>query len=273
MPNPTFPVRRSFHLWKAFLILAAIAVTACWLILTPAGVLNKLNAIGYAVCHQISERSFAMGSGHMPLCIRCTGVFTAALITLAFLFLRGRRNSLPRPLILALMGCLILFFILDGTNSYLGFFPGVPTLYAPTTFLRLASGSGFGMVLGSLLAFIFHNTVWKTAPPLPLLSGWKDFGLLVLLIAGVDAVLLSGIGWVRIPLGVLSALTVPVILTLVYTLLALFVFNKDNQIDAWTELMFPVLGGWAVTLLQIGLITWIRFSLTGTWAGFPATIY
>ncbi|MCL4271991.1 MAG: hypothetical protein KJZ72_20700, partial [Anaerolineales bacterium] len=38
--------------------IAAIIAVVAWFIIAPEGALGKLDAIGYAVCHRIDERSF-----------------------------------------------------------------------------------------------------------------------------------------------------------------------------------------------------------------------
>ena len=59
--EPTQPlrIRPGWHK-TAKIILAALAVivTVVWLSYTPPGLLGKADAIGYAVCHRISARSF-----------------------------------------------------------------------------------------------------------------------------------------------------------------------------------------------------------------------
>ena len=48
------------------------------------GLLGKLDAVGYAVCHRLDSHSLHVGSLQLPLCARCTGEFNAAAIGLIF---------------------------------------------------------------------------------------------------------------------------------------------------------------------------------------------
>jgi uncharacterized membrane protein len=64
-------------------IAAAIAV-AIWLYVAPPGLLGKLDALGYAICHRIDARSFQLGERQLPLCARCTGEFFTAGVALLF---------------------------------------------------------------------------------------------------------------------------------------------------------------------------------------------
>src|SRR5689334_25069210 len=100
--------------------LAALLVFAVWFYITPPGLLGKLDAIGYAVCHRIDERSFHIGDRQLPLCARCTGEFFSAAITLIFMgIVSGKRSKFPSRGILAVLFLFFLAFGIDGSNSYL----------------------------------------------------------------------------------------------------------------------------------------------------------
>ena len=48
--------------FSRFLVpIAAILVFAAWFSFTPPGLLGKADAVGYAICHRIDERSFQLG--------------------------------------------------------------------------------------------------------------------------------------------------------------------------------------------------------------------
>src|SRR5258705_13442389 len=100
--------------------LAALLVFAVWFSFTPPGLLGKADAIGYAICHRIGERSFHIGDRQLPLCARCTGEFYSAAISLIFFALFSRKQSgmpgwkLGAPLLLFFAS-----FGIDGSNSFL----------------------------------------------------------------------------------------------------------------------------------------------------------
>ena len=76
--------------------LAATLALAAWFYIAPPGLLGKADAVGYAVCHRIDERSFHVFGRQLPLCARCTGEFNAAALALIFQgFVSRRRNKLP----------------------------------------------------------------------------------------------------------------------------------------------------------------------------------
>jgi uncharacterized membrane protein len=109
-------------------ISAAALVFALWLLGTPHGALGKAAAIGYAICHQIAERTFPIDLEAellMPLCARCTGIYLGVLLSYSLLIARGRLRSYrfpPLPIVLILLGFIGVLGV-DGINSYLTFFP------------------------------------------------------------------------------------------------------------------------------------------------------
>ena len=70
---------------------------AAWIYIAPPGLMGKLDAIGYAVCHRLDSHSLHIGALQMPLCARCTGEFNAAAMALIFQgIVSPRRSQLPK---------------------------------------------------------------------------------------------------------------------------------------------------------------------------------
>jgi hypothetical protein len=67
-----FLARLGVSSWRLLIVTAFGLVLLGWLINTPAGLLGKADAIGYAVCHRIDLRSFFIGERQFPLCMRCS---------------------------------------------------------------------------------------------------------------------------------------------------------------------------------------------------------
>ena len=251
-------------------LLAAGVVLAGWLLATPAGLLGKADAIGYAVCHRIDLRSFHLGARSLPLCARCTGMYLGAVLALGSYQVtgRGRAGAFPRKGILA---AFILFgaaFAVDGVNSYLTFFPGMPHLYEPNNILRLATGLLAGLTMGTLVHAGFQQNAWREWRPEPALRSLAELAVLLLGAAAVGALVLSDNPLVLYPLALISAGGVLVVLTSVYTVMALLVLGRENRAASWLDLALPVVLGLTLALLQIGGIDLVRFALTGTWSGF-----
>ena len=261
--------RRSW-LPRLLLILLAIGVLLVWLIYTPHGLLGKADAVGYAVCHQIDLRSFHLGDRALPLCARCTGMYLGSSMAFLFLVARGRvlAGQFPRRWILAVFCVLAAAFAIDGLNSYMAFFPGAPHLYAPNNTLRLLTGTGLGLGIGVMVVPGFNQAVWTRVDGSRSLESWADLALLLLAALGVDLLVLTQNPLVLYPLALASSLGVVLLLTIVYTMLALLFSGRENQVAHPRQLLIPALVGFVLAMLQIAGLDVIRYALTGTWSGF-----
>ncbi len=147
---------------KSLVFLAVGLLFLSWLLNTPAGLLGKADAVGYAVCHRIDVRSFHIGDRPLPLCSRCTGMYVGAVFGLIFqLVLSGKRSGLPNWRLWVLFGFIAAAFAVDGINSYMHLFPGAPSLYEPSNLTRLITGSGMGLIIAFVIYPSFNQTVWK----------------------------------------------------------------------------------------------------------------
>ena len=263
--------RSSARPWRRLaLLVAAAAVLATWLTQTPAGLLGKVDAIGYAVCHRIDLRSFHLGDRPLPLCSRCTGMYLGALLGFGFLALRGRGRAarLPSLPIVLTFGLFGLAFAVDGLNSYLHFFPGAPVLYEPSNVLRLVTGTLLGLGLAVVVYPGFQQTVWRQTLDEPVLRSFGELAVLLGAAGIVIGLVLTENPLILYPLALLSGLGVIVLLTSVYSMVVLLLLRKENQADTWRDLAWPLLGGLTLGFLQISLLDLGRFAVTGTWSGF-----
>lgn len=257
----------------------ALAIVLIWLSITPPGILEKFDAIGYAVCHRLDERSLHYGNGmQLPLCSRCSGMYLAAVVGLVFqvIFSRGKGGMPPKKVIipLAILG---LAFAVDGVNSYLYLmksmsperFNFIPNLYVPNNTLRVLTGSGAGLGLAVALFPAFNQTIWRDWNPAPALGSLKHLGILLALILGLDLLVLADLDIVLYPVAIISAGGVLLLLTMVYAVLWVAFTRQDNTFTTFRETWLPMLGGLTVALLQITAIDLFRLWFTHTWGGFP----
>jgi uncharacterized membrane protein len=249
--------------------IAVAIVLGVWMVATPAGLLGKADAIGYAVCHRIEVRSFHMGDRPLPLCARCTGLYLGAAATLAYFHLAGRRGAggYPARGILFLLGLFGLAFAIDGLNSYASLFPWGPILYEPRNEFRLATGLLAGITLGSLVFPACQQAVWADWRRAKALRGGRDLLALLAIAVGLFASVETENPLLLYPLALASALGVVLVLTLVYGVLALSAFRRENEARAWGNLAGVGAAGFGLALLQIGALDLVRFALTGTWSG------
>ncbi len=257
--------------WLRWAILLGVGgLVLLWLAGTPPGLEGKVWAVGYAICHQIELRTFTAEGVVMPLCARCSGTFLAVLVGFVgpLLMRRGRAGRFPPPLVVGVLLGFTALWAADGFNSFLHLFPEGRGLYTPRNELRLLTGSLQGLTMSGLIYPVFNQSVWQQWRPEPSLRGFKDLGVLVLAVLAVDALVLTRQPVVLAALGYLSVAGVLVILTAIQTVLVVFLTGRANRSRSWRDLAIFVVAGFGLALAMIGAINVLRFSLTGTWAGF-----
>ncbi len=260
-----------------FVPIAAVIVFVFWFSITPPGLLGKADAVGYAICHRIAERSFHIGDRQLPLCARCTGEFFSAAISLIFFaIVSPKKSGMPNW---RLGAPLLIFFIafgVDGSNSYLyllkttapGVFDKIPNLYIPNNTLRLFTGSGMGIALASILYPAFNQSVWKDSDNERALN-WKKLGSLVSMVLLVDLAILTESPIILYPIAILSVLGVLALLIIVFSMVWLLLMRQENIFTSFKEMWMPFLAGTTLAFLMITAIDLLRFKFTGTWGGFP----
>lgn len=254
--------------WRWILFGLAIALTVIWLFLTPHGLLGKADAVGYAVCHQIEARSFQINGRSFPLCARCSGLFLGALLGLIYQVIQGRKGRMP-PLGASLFfGLLAFAWVFDGFNSFLMLVPSISSLYTTQNWTRLVTGTGMGLAVSAILMPAFIQTMFSTWEDQSAFTGWKSILIVVLAAAGLNLLLLLENPWILYPLALLSAGGVLALLIMVYSTVLVMLFKRDNTYHNFRELLIPLVGGYMLALLQIGVIDLVRYLLTGTWGGF-----
>lgn len=260
---------------KYLVVLAALLVFTGWILNTPPGLLGKADAIGYAVCHRISERSFHIGNYQLPLCARCSGMYLGAVTGLVFQSIIGwKRGKTPHWSIIAVLAAFLVAFGIDGANSYLyllkqispGILPKIPNIYIPNNTLRLLTGSGMGLGIAAMFFPAFNQSIWSDYDnKRSALPGWKVFGLLLAIQVILDLLVLTESPIVLYPLAIISVLGVWLLLTLVYSIVWVMIMSQDNKFTNLRQLWLPLLAGFTIALIQTAAIDMLRFWLTGTW--------
>lgn len=258
--------------WTRWVALAlAFLVVGTYMALTPPGLLSKADWVSAAVCHRIPSHSFSFAGRPLPLCARCTGTFLGALTALfgQAVFLRRRGASFPPPAITAALVGFILLMGIDGVNSYVDLMRGTPLFYEPRNELRLVTGALNGLALGAILWPMVHLSLWRSPLPEPVIRNGKDLGILLLMEAGVAALVLSGRPVLLYPLALASALGVLALLTLTMTVLVVIVAGRENRYERWRDALTPLLVGLTMAVLLVGLVDLVRYGATGTITGVP----
>ena len=244
-------------------------IAAIWFI-TPGGLLDKADHVGYGVCHQIPIRSPFFGGRQLPLCARCSGQFLGALGGLALLLIlgRGKASKLPPPAVTAVLLGFIALWAFDGFNSYLTLFPGLPHLYEPHNILRTTTGAMQGVALISLVWPFFAVTLWAQPSPRPTIGSLREILLLLALIALI--VVAVGSEWAPLlyPLALLSVAGTLMMLTLVNTMLVTLALKREGWAQGWRDALPLLTAGLALGLVELLLINLLRAWLT-TEMGLP----
>lgn len=271
IPWTAGPGRKPFGRRARILVtLAALVVLTVWMIGTPPGLMGKAQAVGYAICHQIAERSFLIGAVPMPLCARCTGIYLGVATGFGVALARGRlrANGLPPWRALAVFVVFGILIAIDGVNSYIQLFPGATGAYLPHNALRLVTGMGAGLAMIHVVLPVFNGLVWARPDTRRILDGLRDLLAVLVVAAVVVALVLSEQPLLLIVLGFTSAASVVLILTLIGTVIFVSVNRQDRFANRLRDLAIPLLAGLTVAIIQIGAINILRFALTGTWNGF-----
>lgn len=252
-------------------VVAAVAV-GLFLLFTPDGLLGKADMVGYAVCHRIPSHSFFIAGRQLPLCARCSGTFLGALSGLVgqAVVLKRRRAAgfPPGPILVVMLGFVVLWGF-DGLNSYMSMSLGRPLLYTPQQWLRLATGTLTGVTISSVLWPTINFSLCVDPSPEPAVRSWRDLGLLLLMGGGMALLVWSRWPPLLYPVALLSAAGVLAMLTGVNTVLVAMALGWENRYRRCREAVVPVLFGLALSILIVGGIDLLRYSLTGTLEGFP----
>ena len=260
----TQPITLSSRKWAVAGL--SILVVLFFLLSPTSFALGKLDAVAYAICHRIPERSFFLAGRQLPFCARCSGTFLGVLLTLVTLVLAGRSRTsrLPPPRVLIVLAGFVLLWVFDGINSYLTFYPGAPHLYEPQNWLRLTTGTLNGLALGTLVFSIFNFSVWRAPRSQPVIRGWSELAGLVALAAMLTGLVLTGDDRLLYPLSLASALGVVVLLTSANTVVVLVASRSENTAHRWRDAAWPLLAALALSLTIIMGIGAGRAALTAT---------
>jgi len=255
-------------IWQWILLGIAIMLTIVWLFLTPDGLLGKADAVGYAVCHRIPERSFQIGDRSFSMCARCSGLFLGAVLGLVFHLLNGRRGRMPPVRSLIILGILALLWVLDGVNSFLMLLPNINLLYQTQNWTRLVTGTGMGLAISAVLWPSFIQTMFTHWEDESALGSWRQMIGLLVAAGFLIGVVLDQNPLLLYPLSLLSAAGVIILLMMVYSMVFVMIAKKENSYSRIRELRIPLLVGYIVAMIQIGVIDLLRYLWTGTWGGF-----
>jgi uncharacterized membrane protein len=246
-------------------LVVSLLIIGTFLLSPPWTILGKTRLVGYAICHQIPERSFHIAGHQLPLCARCTGIYMGALASFTLMTLWGRRRAggLPSiPITLTLIGFIGIMGV-DGLNSYLTFFPNMPHLYQPQNWLRLTSGTLEGLALSALVYPVLNYSLWRDAVATsPSVRNFKELAIMVATGGVIIILVLLELPPLLYPLVILSTLGVLVMLGSINTMIVLVLTRREGVALTWQQVALPVTMGLALAFLEIGGMDTVRTIIT-----------
>ena len=271
--NPQFLLKR----WQiALAIFGAMALMGFWTISDPSrlsasGILTAGDYAGAAFCHRIPVRSFTIAGRPVGLCARCSGMYLGFFIYLSLVILAGRERwtaFAPVPILVMMLGFVGIMGI-DGLNSYSHFFPNAPHLYTPNNTLRLFTGLGTGIAIGSFIVPAVYQTIWKEQVRQPAVGTFPEMvGLIVITILG-GLLLLAEFPITTYVLAILSVLGLLFILTGINTILMLILTRRENTIQHWGQAVVPLTIGFGLACAEAAALVAARIAFIGTIHGIP----
>jgi uncharacterized membrane protein len=273
--DPAAPIETSINprpsRTATWLAVAAFAIIFTgWYLNAPDGLLGKADAVGYAVCHRITVRSFLVGDVQMALCARCTGIYLGVVLGVAIMIGLGRwRNAVFPPLrVIVVMVLFITAMGIDGINSYLKFIPALPQLYESQNWLRLLTGTLTGISVSALIYPVFNQTLWRDWRDAPVVRGLWELVLILLAAVIVIGLVLTNNPLFLFPLSLISAGGVVMLMSMTNAVIFMLATHTENRAEnAWGAVV-PVLVGLTISLGIILFIDVLRFAVTGSWNGF-----
>jgi uncharacterized membrane protein len=270
------PARIANRWWLLALILGSLFLLAFYNVgeashLAHDPLLEVGDYAGYAICHRITERSFTVAGRQFPLCARCTGTYLGVALGFGTLLLagRGRRAGLPPRRVLLALALFIAAMGVDGLNSYSHFFPDAPHLYEPRNGLRLATGMGTGLAMGLVVAPALVQTLWREPDWQPSIASLRELAGLTILALVLVFLVLSNQPALSYVLAVISAAGVVLIIAVLNTMFLLMLARRDGRATGWRQVAPFLVVGVILAALEISVISFGRYALTGTMTGFP----
>jgi uncharacterized membrane protein len=252
-------------------LVAALTIIVLAIVAPPWSVVDKAHWVGYGICSQLPGHTLFFNGQPLPLCARCSGTYLGAVLGIVGLLAVGRGSvaELPRGRTLLVLVAFVAMMGVEGVNSTLNAIPGAPYLYEPSNLLRLVTGLLNGLALSLVVYPLFNYVLWAEAEPCRSIERVWEVPLFFAPMAVIAWGLESGSGLLLYPLTLISTCGVLVLLTLVNTMIVVIVFRREAAAVSWRQAAGPVIGGLAVSLVELAAMIALRAALTGA-IGVPA---
>ncbi len=228
-------------------------------ILLPLGSLaDRLHMVVHGVCAQ--AHYLAIGSYNLPLCARNTGIYAGFLATVLYLLVLGRKRAakLPPLPITVLFGSAIVLMGIDGFNS-MALDLGGYNLYTPRNTLRVASGLGMGMALGTFMLVIFNLSLrYDAQREQRVVRSWAELVGACVVAGLLYTLLFFAPGWLFYPLAIFSVVGIIAVLFMSNVFVIAMVSGLESRVLKLRQLSRAATIGAVLTAIELALLAGLR---------------
>ncbi len=213
-----------------------------------------IQSIGFSVCHQLPARSLHFGDIIIPICSRCSGIYTGFFISAVILFIlfRKKENDLPPLYILVILLIFFLSTIIDGIASYAGF-------YETNNIIRFITGFLCGASIVVIVYPIFVFQYYKNSKKEKIFRRPYKFVIFLIglsVFAAITLFRISFLGSFYYYFSILSVIFTFYAINLVMVLLVPFFSQKATRL--WSKyLILPS----AISLVLVSIEIFIAFKI------------
>ncbi len=202
----------------------------------------------------------------LPLEARDFGIYVGFMATWGYLAVLGRARTkgLPKPWILITLMLFVGAMGVDGVNAFLYDLQVVPHLYTPRLELRLATGLLCGIAFAGMLVPVVNFSLWRENDMRPLLENWRHLAGALAVAAVLFAINASRVGLFFWPLALATSASTIILISLINLVFVVSISGKDASAVTWRDTLNPFAAGVVLALVELGLLSLMRFSVLGT---------
>jgi uncharacterized membrane protein len=228
----------------------------------PMGTLDhRLHMIAHGVCAQ--AHYLTIGSYTMPLCARNTGIYAGFLATVLYLLVLGRARAAKMPplSITILLGLAVIVMGIDGFNSLLLDVGGY-NVYTPHNYLRVITGLGMGISIGTFFVVMFNMSLrYDARYDQPVLRNWPELLGMVVTAALLYGLIFTAPEWLFYPLAFFSVIGIVGVLFVANMFVVAMLTGLEGRVLRLKQLSRPATIGLALTVGELALLSWLRVAM------------
>lgn len=135
------------------------------------------------ICHQLPDKTFSLNGLLMPLCSRCTGIYTGFLIALIFLLILGGKKKDKFPSLG--ISLISVIFILLMPSQVVG---SQVISWLDNNHFRFLTGLLFGSSINIFLFPIFSYSLFERSIDKQAIKNWKEYFLLIVILVMIFSI-------------------------------------------------------------------------------------